>query len=474
MTLKSNNKNHLIIGIGALVLVVVFALVWMFSSEERKFDWSEEYKYNTEQPYDNNLLFALLQERAVEDSFFMVKTALSKGFSPSTINTTASYVYVGGNSNYSYNDIDSLLVFVENGHDAFLSVNYLDLDLAHQLNLLRCEIPVLFEDTIEPIADSLALDEEWDKEEYEEYEDYEEYAEDTNVLSTIEYDMLDSLLFSYADTAATLNLLHPTLALKNAPNYIYRPNNKTDSYNWSYFNFEGWCGGDTAVAKLGTVSTGYNFIRVPYGQGHFYIHTTPIAFTNYYLRDDDKLSYAQNVFSHLPDGAIYWDEGSHYFHSQDENDGGSNPFGKSELNYILSQQASKWAFYTLLVGILLYIIFYMKRRQRIIAVIEPYENTSIEYVQSIGALYFMKKEHRRLAEQKFKLFLSYLRNRYRIPTQVIDDAFIKKVAATSKVEEQQVRKVIESYQEIETKMHMNEEQLIRFNNHLEYFYKYCK
>ncbi len=457
----------MIIGIGALVLVAVFLLVWMFSNEETKYDWSEEYKYNTEQPYDNNLLFALLKARAVEDSFFMIKTSLSKGFSPSVINTTASYVYVGANSNYSYDDIDSLLLFVENGHDAFLSVNYLDLDLAHRLNLLKCEVPVVFEDTLES-DDTLALDEDWDDENWEDYE------ADTNILSTIEYNMLDSLLFSYQDTAASLNLLHPSLALKLPPNYIYKPNNQTDTYNWSYFNFDSWCGGDSVVARLGSVSDVVNFIKVPYGKGYFYIHTTPIAFTNYYLRDEDKLSYAQNVFSHLPDGAIYWDEGSHYYHSDDGSDGRSSAFGKSELNYILSQPASRWAFYTLLTGILLYIVFYMKRRQRIISVIEPYANTSIEYVQSIGALYFMKKEHRKLAEQKFKLFLSYLRNRYRIPTQVIDEAFIKKVASTSKVDEQQVRKVVESYKAFEGNMHMNEEQLISFNNYLEYFYKNCK
>jgi NADH:ubiquinone oxidoreductase subunit E len=98
----------------------------------------------------------------------------------------------------------------------------------------------------------------------------------------------------------------------------------------------------------------------------------------------------------------------------------------------------------------------------------------MEYVQSIGSLYFIKKEHRKLAEQKFKLFLSYLRNRYRIPTQVIDEAFIKKVASTSKVDEQQVHKVVDSYKEFESKLHMNEDQLISFNNYLEYFYKNCK
>jgi hypothetical protein len=448
--------------------VVVFLLVWLLSSDEKSFDWSEDYKYNTEQPYDNNLLFALLKARAVEDSFFLVKTSLSKGFSPSTIKGTASYVFVGGNSQYSYRDIDSLLLFVENGHDAFLSVNYLDLDLAHHLDILKCEIPAPEEEPQEIANDSLNLDENWDDEDWDSYED------DTNVLRTIEYDMLDSLLFSYKDTAAELNLLHPSLALKIPPNYVYRPNNETKEYTWSYFNFDNWCGGDSAVAKLGSIANGINFIKVPYGEGFFYIHTTPIAFTNYYLRDEDKLTYAQNVFSHLPDGAIYWDEGSHYFHSPDGSNSRSNPFGKSELNYILSQPASRWAFYTLLTGILLYIVFYMKRRQRIIAVIEPYANTSIEYVQSIGALYFMKKEHRKLAEQKFKLFLSYLRNRYRIPTQVIDEAFIKKVASTSKVDELQVRKVVDSYKEFESKMHMNEEQLISFNNYLEYFYKNCK
>ena len=434
------------IGIGAGVLVVVLLLVILLGNKEQ-LSWDEEYKYNQDQPYDNFLIYSLLEARAEKDSFITIKKSVAKELKPSSIEGTASYVYISDYMMHTDDEIDSLLLFAENGHDVFISSNNFSNDFAGRLESLGC-------------IDSTEYEWEYD-------EDY-----DTSYI-VYDYGMLH-LMGSFYDSTAKLNLTHPSLMFDEALQYVYKIDYKPAKYNWQYFDTNKWCGTDEKVAKLGSNYTKVNFIKVKYGEGAFYLHTTPLAFTNYFLLNEDKLAYAQSVFSHLPDGTIYWDEGSRYYHSDSKSNYKSKPFGKSELKYILSQPASKWAFYTMLTGIFLYIVFYMKRRQRIIPVIEPYPNTSVEYVQTVGGLYFMKSDHRRLAEQKFKLFLSFIRNRYRLSTSTLDSKLVKQLASISKVEEARVNEIFELYGTIADKSAMSEEQLISFNKYLEYFYQNCK
>ncbi|CAN5329983.1 hypothetical protein BH09BAC1_BH09BAC1_04700 [soil metagenome] len=425
--MKKNN-NKVLFGIGAGVVIVVLILVLVFRDTEERFNWVEEHKYDKEQPYDNDLIYKLLKARVDKDSFIHMMGNLATELEPSAVNGPASYIYIGNANYYTDDDVDSLMEFVALGHNAFISVNEFSYGLGEKLEMAYCS----------------------------------------------EYDGDDIYRFK-KDTLAALNLNHPKLKLKEPVKYVYKPFNKAQPYEWQYFFIESWCESTNRVAKLGTVNKYPNFIRIPHGDGFFYLHSSPIAFSNFYMRDSLALAYAQNVFAHLPDGSIYWDEGSRYWHYQD-GEGGRNasPFGQSQLKYILGEPAMRWAFYTLLAGVMLYIMFYMKRRQKIIPVVEPYANTSVEYVQTVGGLYFLKQEHQKLADQQFKLFLSFVRNRYRLSTQTLDEALIKRLTTTSKVEEEKVRYIFTVHQAF-TQLHaITEDQLIGFNKSLEYFYQNCK
>lgn len=417
-----------------MVLLLVLGLVLLLQGP-KEFDWQETHKYNKEQPYDNDLIYELLKAEVDKDSFFYIKKALAKELKPSTVEGRATYVFIGRTTHFNEEDVDTLLAFVSKGNDAFISATNLDYYLSQTLGLSQCE-------------------------------DAYTYQDESNLIGT------------KADTTGYLNLLHPTLQRTMPLPYTYVYKNKPDLYKWYHYKLDQWCGGEKKVAKLGTVYEKINFIRLKYGNGYVYLHSTPIAFTNYFMRDSTKLEYAEHVFSHFPNEAIYWDEGTRYWHpSSDDTESGNNrdgSFGQSELKYILSQPASRWAFYTLLVGVVLYIMFYMKRRQRVIPVIEPYANTSVEYVQTVGGLYFMKQEHYKLAEQQFRLFLNFVRNRYRLPTQQPDEELIKKLIVTSKVEPARVRVIFTAYSAIAATRSMTSEQLISFNKYLEYFYKNCK
>jgi hypothetical protein len=122
----------------------------------------------------------------------------------------------------------------------------------------------------------------------------------------------------------------------------------------------------------------------------------------------------------------------------------------------------------------LYLIFRAKRRQRIIPVREPNTNTSLEFIETIGRLYFQQNNHLKLEEQKMKLFLNFIRDRYHLPTHNIDEKLIEKLAAVSDVKMDKVKSIFALYKSHSKKGEIFEEQLINFHQAMDYFYKNCK
>ena len=161
-----------------------------------------------------------------------------------------------------------------------------------------------------------------------------------------------------------------------------------------------------------------NFIKTSFGKGSFIINTLPIAFTNYYLLSDNS-SYSASSFSYLKNNLLYWDD---YKKS-------GRKVITSPMRFVLNQSALKWSYYLVLFGLLLFVIFKAKREQRIIPVIKPLENSSIEFARTVGSLYHQSKDYTNLNSKKINYFLIYLRNRYYLNTTVLDERLVAQLAA---------------------------------------------
>jgi hypothetical protein len=161
-----------------------------------------------------------------------------------------------------------------------------------------------------------------------------------------------------------------------------------------------------------------NFIKISFGEGNFIINTLPIAFTNYYLLSDNS-NYSANSFSYLENQLLYWDD---YKKS-------GRKVITSPMRFVLNQPALKWCYYLVLFGLLLFVIFKAKREQRIIPVIKPLENSSVEFARTIGSLYHQNKDYTNLNSKKINFFLNYLRNRYYLNTTVLDEKLVTQLAA---------------------------------------------
>lgn len=262
--------------------------------------------------------------------------------------------------------------------------------------------------------------------------------------------VIDTSAFRRGEEA--LFLLDPSL--KNDSGYHY--NRRMPLYHVSAF--------DTLnTITLGTNRLGEaNFVRTKYGLGQIYIHTQPLVFTNYYLLYGNT-AYTSKILSYLPVRQTVWDN----YYKPDRF------INTSPMRYILSQAPLQSAYYLLLITLLLYLVVESKRKQRVIPLIKAVENRSLQFVQTIGGLYFKQRNHADLARKKSIFFKEFLRERYFLTTVSATDECIKLVSLKSGVDADLVKQLLQSTDYYERTQPATEGGLIELNRKMEMFYKQC-
>lgn len=208
-----------------------------------------------------------------------------------------------------------------------------------------------------------------------------------------------------------------------------------------------------------------NFLRIPFEDGSIYLHLEPKIFTNYNILKDDRYRYTEGVLSYLPDATIYFDSYTKYFNSQY-----GDAEEKSQLDWFLQQPAFKWAWYLTIVLTLLFMVFNAKRRQRIIPVVKPLENTTVGFVKTVSNLYYETEDHKNLIEKKIMYFLEKIRSDYNLDTTTLNEEFITKLTQKSGKKKETVQKTITFINWLRTKNEFFEDNLLKLNKHIEEFY----
>lgn len=216
------------------------------------------------------------------------------------------------------------------------------------------------------------------------------------------------------------------------------------------------------VDKTGNrVAEGYNFIKQPVGKGNFFIHTFPEAFTNYYILKESNRNYTASVLSYLDaDKPVLWDA---WYKT------GKTREIVSPMMYILKTKSLKYAYYIALIGILLYIVFGGKRKQRYIPVIAPLRNQTLAFTRTIANMYYEKSEHKNIAEHHITHFLEYIRTKMHVPTVTINEQFYTFVAARSGKSETEVKSLFEYIKKIQRENTVHKDELMELNKRIEKF-----
>ena len=436
-------RNEIVI----IVIVIVFVtglIIWLdpFNNSEQ-YNWSPDYQPGSEEPYGTSILHGLLENYFPEHKMRVITSDLEETLQQAE-GTHSSYIFLGEFPYYTDSTFNLLADYVARGNDAMI---------------ITTQIPAALSEKIFGMGDQ--NDTIW-------------YL-DSNGDSVFDIDTKPkpdiSSLSAFETTGVTMNFIFGEFRTTKGYHFTHYIMDEPANFAWNYFMPE-YLAHTAQLEQLGTIQTRAlsNFIRIPHGEGNFYLHANPIAFTNFFAIQEDKIEYINKVFSYLKPGDLLWDEFSRSYIERSNNDQQQ----EGPLRYILSEPALRAAWYTLLAGLLLFLFFRSKRMQKLIPVLEKNENRSLDFVQTIGRMYYMKCNHAQLAHQKMKLFLHFIQERYQIPTSLTDATFMEKVELKSEVSLVSIASIFSHYAYIRSKHNVTEYDLIQLHQLIDNFYKHCK
>ena len=274
-----------------------------------------------------------------------------------------------------------------------------------------------------------------------------------DLFDTLHIMVRDTLAFSLRDSLKiSTSFVNPQLGDRQY--YFQRAFQST-----IYFEFDSLT---SNVVILGRNSLGApDFIRVDHGKGAFYLHFQPLAFSNYYLLNDSTSDYAFKALSYLPpDRTVIWDE---YIKRGRVGEA-------SIMRVVMSKTALRWAYYICIFGILLFVVFKSKRRQRIIPIIKPLQNTTLEFVNVVSRLYFQKQDHRGIARKKIIFFLEHIRTQYQLSTHQLDEEFAETLSRKSGYPPGKTKFLMWRIRQVEKSRSISAEDLLELNEEIEIFY----
>lgn len=419
-------RSILFIALGVTILLLLYLSI----QQRNAYTWKQHYSQDSVDPY-GSLYFSELTEKVMGlDSLIVLSTPITESLPKDY--KKSNYLFVGEGMNLTTEDLDQLLDYVDLGNTALIASRIFPVDLIDKIYPIPCDSSSWY-----------GLSATW-------------------------------------DTTAQMSLNHPDLLPDSIFPFTFYARERVSYYDWQFISHLHICDSLEGFTELGKLNDGFaNFVRIPYGEGHFYLHTNPIAFSNLALLERKGVNYSQLVLTHLQDGPVYWDEQSRISLDIGERLNGNSMLNKnlnseSPLQFILSQPSLAWAWYILLAMGLLYLIFRAKRRQRVIPILEPNNNTSLQFISTIGRLYFMQSNHKQLALQKMRLLQVFIREKYNMNTRELDEELASRLASRSGVGLEHIQRIFQMHQNISSGSFVSENTLIDFHKALEKFYHNCK
>jgi hypothetical protein len=258
-------------------------------------------------------------------------------------------------------------------------------------------------------------------------------------------------------------------------NLSHPPFSDTTSYSYPGISFYSYFSTvDSTISEIfGTDKLKRpDFIHLRTGKGHFYIHLEPLAFSNYFLLHKNNVGYYEKIFSLINHGTkkVIWDE---YFINKiwKEEESAYKPPRSNWLNVLFRYPALAAALLTAIFTMLLYILLEAKRKQRYIPIMTKPKNESLDFVKTIGRLYFEKGDHLNLCRKMAAYFLEHVRNRYKLPTNNLDDTFIQSLQFKTGIPENEIFSLVSFIRQMDSATGISDRQLESFHKQLESFYK---
>lgn len=380
-----------------IIIGAIGLLTFLEASEPEPINWFPSYAKTDKIPLGTFISYDLIHETFGSGGFKEINLPPYE-FLTDNDTIKGTYFFINGSINFGKDELNKILNWVEKGNTIFVSAKTIENQLLDTLNIEMDNLLSLDEISTKPLV--------------------ELSNQNLKAESPFLYDQdIYNPYFSKLDTTSTTVL------------------GITQLYN------------DTLSIKDPKI----NYIRQSFGDGQILLHTFPEAFGNYFMLKDKNYRYTQNLLAYVnPTQKILWDN---YYKS-------GKTFYTSPLFLLLNNRYLKWAYYFILIGAILFVIFEGKRKQRSIPIIAPLKNQTLSFTRTISGMYFEKGKHKEIATKQNLLFLDYVRNTLRIPTDSLDQKTIIDIAARSNNSIEDTKTIFRHFEELNKKSKIENEELM--------------
>lgn len=404
------------------LIICILLISLVFVGCNKRTNWFENFKEKSKDPFGLYILYNESEELLDNQKVVLLKENIYDYLNNNYLEVDYNFNYVCIKRNadkITTSGIDELLYYVSEGSTAFFSLNYFTSSLKTNLN---------FE------TDNLELNESlfdnYNPEALKNYKGELSFTNDSFKGKSYKYDRnLRRNYFSSFDENTTVVLGTQKIEGQDQP----------------------------------------VFLKVYYGKGIVYLHSQPSAFSNYNMLNENY-EYAEKALSYLPSNETFWDpqiRRSKLDNRTDENEGDS----ESVFSFFLRHQSLEWSLYLGLIGLLTFLLFNARRKQRAIPVVDPPTNSTVEFTHTIANLYLLNKDHKDVAQKKIQFFLEKVRSKYYLDTQNLNSDFIEKLALKSGNDKKSTQELIDYILTIDKKAECSADELMTLHKLIENFLK---
>ena len=243
---------------------------------------------------------------------------------------------------------------------------------------------------------------------------------------------------------ANQSIPYDTLVLPRQLPYQEKEYHVYSAMTGGYVGVEGKVTRDTLLSgwvpkEYSDSTEGYwdpRIVSIKRGKGELFLSCEPILMTNYGILDTETNELVFRLMSQFRGLPIIRSEAY----------GPETEFEtNTPLRFWLQNESLRWAIYLTLGGLLLFCMFYARRRQRVIPVVEEPANRSLEFVKLIGTLYHQKHINRDLLQKKYSYFGETLRRMTMIDVEDVESRKenIAQIAIRTGMPEAEVRMILD-------------------------------
>lgn len=228
--------------------------------------------------------------------------------------------------------------------------------------------------------------------------------------------------------------------------------------NNSYFNLDSATNVITVIAE--SIYQKPVFISNDIYGGKLYLFSIPTTFTNINILDKNHIKLAEKTLSVLENyPTVIIDMYS---------DGTK---ANSPLRFILSNESLSMAYYVSIFGLIMFFLFAIKRKQRIIPELKMNTNSSIEFISTIAKLTYVVKNNKEIATKKINSFYKFIHNKLNLQLNLNHENFIELLSGKSGINPNILRHLFSIVEQTNKLTTVNDKQLELLCSEIENFYK---